>query len=95
MKQLSCWLLVAATNLASVAALAEDQVVTLLVTDISCSNCTSMIKRVLGRIEGVKNITVKADNREAVVTFDNNRTNTESLIDVAALAGYLTQIKHK
>lgn len=93
MKHFSGWLLIAAVSLTSSWAYAEDQVVTLTVQDISCGNCTNMVKRVLGRIDGVKNVAIKSEKGEAVVTYDSNRTNAESLIDVAALAGYPTAIK--
>ena len=93
MKRRLSALLLAAMSLSATAVYAEDQVVTLILQDSDCTNCTGMVKKILARIDGVKSVTVKPGERNAVVTFDNSRTNAESLIDVAALAGYPTAIK--
>jgi len=93
MKHHLSWLLIAASCLATTAVQAEDQVVTLSMQDVSCVNCTNMVKRVLGRIDGVKNVAVKTEKGEAVVTFDSTRTDAASLLDVATLAGYPATIK--
>ena len=72
---------------------AEEKMITLLVPDMSCAACPTNVKRALVRVDGVKNVEVRGDVREAVVKYDNNKASVEDLIDMVALAGYPATIK--
>jgi mercuric ion binding protein len=85
--------LIAAACLFALPGHAEDRVVTLSMQDMTCAACPGSVKRMLGRIDGVKSIAMRPEQQEAVVTYDADKTNPEALIDVATLAGYPATVK--
>ena len=93
MKQLLAVSLIALAGTFTMAAQAEEQVVTLTMQDMNCSACPVLVKRVLARVDGVKSVAMKPENNEAVVIFDSNKTNTDALVDVATFAGYPAAVK--
>lgn len=74
-------------------AVAEDKMVTLLVPEMSCPACPTSVKRALVRVDGVKNVEIRSDVREAVVKYDTAKASVDDLIDMVALAGYPATIK--
>lgn len=74
-------------------AAAQERVVTLSVPDMTCSACAVNVKRALSRVDGVKTIVLSAETLQAVVTFDDAKTNTDALVDVTAMAGYFATVK--
>lgn len=75
-------------------AFAAEKTVTLAVSDMSCAACPGLVKRTLGRVDGVKSIAMRTDVNEAVVIYDDSKTNPEALVDVTTFAGYPTAVKH-
>jgi mercuric ion binding protein len=75
------------------APLAEERVVTLSVPDMTCPACVTNVKRALSRIDGVHKVEINATALQAVVTFDDSRTNADALVDVTDMAGYAATIK--
>lgn len=74
-------------------AAAQERVVTLSVPDMTCSACAVNVKRALSRVEGVKTIVLDPATLQAVVTFDDAKTNTDALLDVTGMAGYSATVK--
>ncbi len=83
-------MLFAALALAAVVAPASaaTRTVTLSVPGMTCAACPITVKKALTRVEGVSKVTVAFKQREAVVTFDDARTNVEALTQATENAGY-------
>lgn len=72
----------------SAPAWAATQTVTLSVTGMTCATCPITIKKVLNKVEGVENIEVNVEKKEALVTFDDAKTIVEALLEATKNAGY-------
>ena len=72
----------------SVPAWAATQTVTLSVTGMTCSTCPITVKKALNKVEGVENIEVNVEKKEALVTFDDAKTTVEALLEATKNAGY-------
>ena len=78
--------LFAALALAAVVApvWAATQTVTLSVPGMTCASCPITVKHALSKVEGV---------RQAVVTFDDAKTNVQKLTKATEDAGYPSSLK--
>ena len=87
--------LVAALVLAAVAApvWAATQTVKLSVPGMTCVTCPITVKKALSKVEGVGQVDVTFENREAVVTFDDAKTSAEALTKATENAGYPSTVK--
>ena len=77
---------------ASSAALAA-QTVTLSVPDMSCSTCPIQVKQALSKVPGVSKATASLEKKEAVVSYDESRTNVEALMKATADIGFPSTVK--
>lgn len=84
MKTLASFLLL----LSAIPAFAATQRVTLSVPDMNCAACPITIKKVLSKMDGVSQIEVSAKTRQAVVTYDDTKTNVQALTTATANVGY-------
>lgn len=71
---------------------AATKTVTLLVPGMTCSACPITVKKALTRIDGVIQTRASLEKREATVTFDDTRTNSQALIQATTDAGYPSQL---
>ena len=87
--------LLAALCLAAVVgpALAAPQTVTLSVPGMTCAACPITVKKALSKVEGVSQVDVTLEKREAVVTFDDARADTQKLTKATEDAGYPSSVK--
>ncbi|MEX1214447.1 mercury resistance system periplasmic binding protein MerP [Saccharospirillum sp.] len=69
-------------------ALAAQQTVTLSVPGMTCVACPFTVKAALNRVEGVSSVDVRYDERDATVTFDDEKTSVEALTQATTNAGY-------
>lgn len=67
---------------------AATQTVTLFVSGMTCAACPITVKKALSKVDGVSQIDVVSDKREAVVTFDDGKTSVQKLTEATANAGY-------
>ncbi|MGH8588612.1 MAG: mercury resistance system periplasmic binding protein MerP [Gammaproteobacteria bacterium] len=67
---------------------AAEKTVTLRVDNMSCASCPPVVKKSLGRIDGVSRIEVSLEANTAIVTFDDAKTDVAALIDATTNAGY-------
>lgn len=67
---------------------AATQTVTLSVPGMTCAACPITVKKALFKVEGVSQVNVIFEKREAVVTFDDAKTNAEALTHATENAGY-------
>lgn len=73
---------------------AATKTVTLSVPGMTCAACPITVKKALSKVEGVEKIEVEYEKREAVVTFDDAKTNVEALTRATKNAGYPSTLKH-
>jgi mercuric ion binding protein len=87
--------LLAALCLAAVVgpALAATQTVTLSVPGMTCAACPITVKKALSKVEGVRQVNVTLEKREAVVTFDDAKADTQKLTKATEDAGYPSSVK--
>ncbi|OQW36181.1 MAG: mercuric transport protein periplasmic component [Nitrospira sp. SG-bin1] len=77
----------------SAPAWAATQTVTLSVTGMTCEACPITIKKALNKVEGVENIEVNLEKKEALVTFDDSKTSVKTLMEATMNAGYPSTMK--
>lgn len=73
------------------AAWASPKTVTLNVPGMTCPACPITVKKALEKVGGVSKIDVRYEKKQVVVTFDDQKTNTEALVKATADAGYPSQ----
>ncbi len=91
MKKLAALVALAATL--ATPAWAAVQTVTLSVPGMTCAACPITVKKALSKVEGVNQVDVSYDKREAVVTFDDAKTTVQKLTEATTNAGYPSSIK--
>lgn len=67
---------------------ADPKRVTLSIPSMDCPVCPITVKKALSQVSGVSHATVNFDRRQAVVTFDDAKTNVGALTDSTKNAGY-------
>jgi mercuric ion binding protein len=67
---------------------AGPQTVTLAVPGMTCAACPITVKQALSKVDGVTKTEVIFEKREAIVTFDNAKTNVNALTEATKNAGY-------
>jgi len=72
---------------------AATQTVTLSVPGMTCASCPITVKHALSKVEGVSKTDVSFDKRQAVVTFDDAKTNVQKLTKATKDAGYPSSLK--
>ncbi|MDO9269857.1 MAG: mercury resistance system periplasmic binding protein MerP [Methylobacter sp.] len=72
---------------------AASRTVALAIPGMTCAACPITIKIALNRVAGVTAATVNFEKRQAVVTFDDAKTDVEALIRATGDAGYPSTIK--
>lgn len=72
----------------STPAWAATKTVTLSVPGMTCATCPLTLKKALNRVEGIENIEVNLEKKEALVTFDDAKTTVEALLEATKNAGY-------
>ncbi|HBF50602.1 MAG TPA: mercury resistance system periplasmic binding protein MerP [Massilia sp.] len=91
MKKLATLLALAAAL--SAPAWAATKTVTLSVPGMTCAACPITVKKALTKVDGVQKAEVSYEKREAVVTFDDAKTNADALTKATANAGYPSSVK--
>ena len=72
---------------------AATQTVTLAVPGMTCAACPITVKKALTKVDGVTKAEVSFENREAIVTFDDAKTNVQALTKATEDAGYPSSVK--
>ena len=79
---------IAALTLVANAAWAAPRTVILSVSQMTCAACPITVKKALGKVDGVSKVVVSLEKHQAVVTYDDVKTNVERLIRATTDAGY-------
>jgi periplasmic mercuric ion binding protein len=74
--------------IASSSAFAAEKTVTLAVKNMYCAACPGTVKASLQAVPGVTNVAVSAEDKTAVVTFDDSKTQVDALVKATTNAGY-------
>ena len=77
-----------AFSTAALSALAAPATVTLSVPSMDCPVCPITVKKALTKVNGVSQTTVDFDKRQAIVTFDDAKTNVQALTLATKNVGY-------
>lgn len=72
---------------------AATKTVRLSVPGMTCAACPITVKKALSKVQGVEKVEVSFEKREAMVTFDNAKTNVEALTRATENAGYPSTVK--
>jgi mercuric ion binding protein len=74
--------------IASSSAIAAERTITLAVQNMYCAACPHTVRASLKAVPGVENVTVSLQQKTAVVTYDDARTNVKALTAATTNAGY-------
>ncbi len=77
------------------AASAASRTVTLAVENMTCAACPITVKKALNKVNGVTKTEVSYARKEAIVTFDDTKTDVKTLIEASTNAGYPASVKAK
>ena len=72
---------------------AATRTVTLAVPGMTCAACPITVKKALSKVEGVSQVDVTFEMREAVVTFDDAKASVQRLTKATEDAGYPSSVK--
>lgn len=72
---------------------AEPKTIVLDVPGMTCKFCPITIRKALQKVPGVIKATADYDTKSATVTFDPDKTTTDTLIKTTANAGYPSTLK--
>jgi len=79
--------------LASSAAFAGEETITLAVQNMYCSACPITVRSSLEAVPGVAKVVISYEDKTAVVTFDDAKTAVPALISATTNAGYPSALK--
>ena len=94
MKKLFAAAVVSLLTILCTSAWAASKTVTLSVPGMTCAACPITIKKALTDVDGVTDAEVSFDKKEAVVTFDDTKTDVSALIEATTNAGYPSRAAH-
>lgn len=72
---------------------AATQTVTLAVPGMTCAACPLTVKQALNKVKGVSKAEVSYEKLQAIVSFDDTKTNVQALTKATADAGYPSTVK--
>ena len=70
---------------------AATKTVTLNVPGMTCPACPITIKKALNKVQGVSKVDVNYEKKQAVVTFDDAKTELKALVKATTDAGFPSQ----
>ena len=74
--------------LLTASAWATSKTVILKVPGMTCPACPITVKKALNKVDGVSKVEVRYEQKQAVVTFDDAKTDTKALIKATTEAGF-------
>ncbi len=85
-------LLITLVAILAAPAWAAPKTATLSVPGMTCAACPITVKTALTKIPGVSQANVNYEKRQAIVVFDDSKTNTAALTRATADAGFASQV---
>jgi mercuric ion binding protein len=80
--------ILSATLILSAPIWAASRTAILGVPGMTCSTCPITVKKALNKVSGVSKVAVSFEKKQAVVTYDDAKTNVEALVKATTDAGY-------
>ena len=71
---------------------ADEQTVTLAVGNLFCATCPYIVKQVLAKVPGVRDVEVSYETKTAVVTFEDSETDVAALTEATGSVGFPSRI---
>lgn len=94
MKKLLYTVLLVTVVICSPTTWAATKTVKLSVSGMTCAACPITVKKALTNVAGVSKAAVSFEKSEAVVTFEDTKTNVDALRKATASAGYPSTVKN-
>lgn len=88
MKQLAAMIFAFAFALSSISVSAANRTIMIRVEGMHCGGCASSVEKKLKTTEGVEEVRVSFEKKEAWVKYDDQRTSVAKLIEVINSTGY-------
>ncbi|MGH6936954.1 MAG: mercury resistance system periplasmic binding protein MerP [Methylocella sp.] len=88
MTKLPASIAVIVSVLASSSAFSAEKTVMLAVRNMTCAACPGTVKASLQKVPGVSNVVVSAEDKTAVVTYDDSKAGVDALVKATTNAGY-------
>jgi mercuric ion binding protein len=79
------------TLVLSMPAWAATKTLTLNVPGMTCPTCPITVKKALNKVQGVSKVDVNYEKKQAIVTFDDAKTDIKALVKATTDAGYPSQ----
>ncbi len=70
---------------------AEPKTITLSLPTMNCAMCPITVRKALEQVKGVNDVEVSYASKQAIVQYDDDTTNIQSLIQATTHAGYPSQ----
>jgi len=86
-------LIAAVLSVVSLSVWAKPQTITLDLPTMNCAMCPITVKKALSKVDGVTDIDVSYQQKEAIVTFDDAITSAKNLVNATGNAGYPSTVK--
>jgi mercuric ion binding protein len=93
-KSLSVFALIAAVMTASTA-FAGERTITFAVDNMTCASCPYIVKNSMAAVPGVEKVAVSFQAKTATVTFDDARTNADTIAAASMNAGYPAHLRQQ
>ena len=93
-KYLSALTLIASMMTASTA-FAGERTITFAVDNMTCASCPYIVKTSMAVVPGVANVTVSFEAKTATVTFDDAKTNADTIAAASMNAGYPAHLRQR
>src|SRR5713101_583463 len=70
---------------------ASPKTVILNVSGMTCPACPITVRKALEKVPGVSKVEVRFEKKQVLVTFDDKKTNTDTLVKATTDAGFPSQ----
>ncbi len=71
---------------------ADEQTVTLAVDNLFCASCPYIVKQVLAKVSGVREVEVSYETKTALVTFEDTEADIAALIEATVSVGFPSRL---
>lgn len=93
-KHLSTLALIASV-MAAPTAWAGERTITFAVDNMTCASCPYIVKNSMTAVPGVARVAVSFERKTATVTFDDTKTNPDTIAAASMNAGYPAHAVHQ
>jgi mercuric ion binding protein len=76
-------------------AFAGERTITFAVDNMTCASCPYIVKNSMAAVPGVEKVAVSFQAKTATVTFDDARTNADTIAAASMNAGYPAHLRQQ